>query len=213
VLTALQQRVARLFLNLPEARRFALAGGAALVLRGDVKRRTEDLDFFAPAAEDVRLAADALRLALEGEGMHTQVVRSGPAFARLVVTAEVGQSVLVDLGYDHRMRPAEQRDIGPVLALEELAADKLLALFGRAEARDFVDVHALARRFSADALLGLAQEKDAGFDGYVLATMLDSLDRHRRDEFEVDDDEYERLRTFYRELRAYLIERSVSPAS
>lgn len=212
MLTELQQRVARLFLALPEAERFALAGGAALVLRGDVERRTEDLDFFAPAAEDVQLARDALQAALVDEGMHSQVIRSGPAFARLVVQAEDGQSVLVDLGYDHRMRDAEQREIGPVLALEELAADKLLALSGRAEARDFVDVHALAGLLSVDALLELAQEKDSGFDVYVLATMLDSFDRHRRDEFEVADDDYERLRTFYGELRASLIERSVPPA-
>lgn len=211
MLTDLQQRVARLFLSLVEAQRFALAGGAALVVRGDVERRTEDLDFFAPAAEDVRLAADAFRLALDEEGLHNRVIRSGPAFARLVVEADDGQSVLVDLGYDHRMRAAERLDIGPVLSLEELAADKLLALFGRAEARDFVDVHALAQRLSVDAMLGLAQEKDAGFDVYVLATMLDSLDRHQRDEFDVGDDEFERLRRFYRELRASLIERSVPP--
>jgi len=156
VLTALQQRVARLFLGLPEAQRFALAGGAALVLRGEVERRTEDLDFFAPAAEDVRPAAGAFRLALVDEGLRSEVVRSGPAFARLVVRAEDGQSVLVDLGYDHRMRAAGQRDIGPVLALEELAADKFLALFGRAKAHDFVDVYALAQLLSVDALLGLA---------------------------------------------------------
>ena len=48
MLTAFQEEVARLLSALPEASGFALAGGAALILRGDVDRATEDLDFFAP---------------------------------------------------------------------------------------------------------------------------------------------------------------------
>jgi hypothetical protein len=49
------------------------------------------------------------------------------------------------------------------LSLEELAADKLLALFGRAAARDYEDVAALRRHFSWRVLLELASAKDAGF--------------------------------------------------
>jgi nucleotidyltransferase AbiEii toxin of type IV toxin-antitoxin system len=111
--------------------------------------------------------------------------------------------------YDHRMRPAEHGELGAVLSLEELAADKLLALFGRAEARDFVDVYLLSARLGIDRMLGLAKEKDAGFDQYVLATTIDAIERHRREEFDVRDEEYERLRTFYRDLRAQLIERAL----
>lgn len=96
-----------------------------------------------------------------------------------------------------------------MLALEELGADKMLALFGRAEARDFVDVYALAQRLGVEQLLVLAREKDAGFDEYVLATMMDSIDRFTRAEFEVDDGTYARLRRFFRELRAHLIQRSL----
>ena len=44
-----------------------------------------------------------------------------------------------------------------------------MALFGRAEARDFVDVFFLARRFGIRAMLDWAREKDAGFDPYRLA--------------------------------------------
>ncbi len=194
-----------MFLGSPEARRFALAGGAALILRGQVDRATEGLDFFAPGVEDVRLATEALRHALRAAGFATEVIRSGPAFARLVVTGPDKDQVLVDLGYDHRMRPAEPTSLGPVLALDELGADKLLALFGRAEARDFVDVHALAQRLGIDRLLGLAKEKDSGFDEYVLATMLGTMPRLPRSEFEIDDVTYAALDVFYRDLRARLI--------
>lgn len=43
MLSALQQRVAIVFADLPEAEGFALAGGGALIVRGAVNRETHDL--------------------------------------------------------------------------------------------------------------------------------------------------------------------------
>ncbi len=51
-----------------------------------------------------------------------------------------------------------------MLAPEDVIADKTLALWGRAEARDLIDVDALATRFGPDQLLRLAAAKDPGFD-------------------------------------------------
>ncbi len=46
MLSDLQLRVARIIAGLVEAEDFALAGGAALIVRGGVERATRDLDFF-----------------------------------------------------------------------------------------------------------------------------------------------------------------------
>ena len=43
--------------------------------------------------------------------------------------------------------------IGPTFAPEELAGRKVVALFDRAEARDFADVFELSEHYSRDALL------------------------------------------------------------
>jgi hypothetical protein len=51
----------------------------------------------------------------------------------------------------------------PTLSLRDLAARKTLALFGRAEARDFADVYDLARGFGRDQLLDWAATDDPGF--------------------------------------------------
>jgi len=158
---------------------------------------------------DVRLATDALLKASHEAGLDVEGIRSGPAFARLLVTGPRSDTVLVDLGYDHRMRPAEPTPLGPALALEELGADKLLALFGRAEARDFVDVHALTARFGMGACSISARRRTAGFDPYVLATMLGNMARLPRSEFDVDDATYARLESFYRSLRAQLIQEAL----
>jgi integrase len=48
MLSPFQERVAEIIADLDEAKEFALAGGAALISRGDVDRQTRDLDFFGP---------------------------------------------------------------------------------------------------------------------------------------------------------------------
>ena len=66
---------------------------------------------------------------------------------------------------------------GPTFALEELAGRKLLALFDRAEARDFADVYDIAQRYDIGLLLERAAQIDPGFDPTILAAMLGSLSR------------------------------------
>jgi hypothetical protein len=64
-----------------------------------------------------------------------------------------------------------------VLHPDDLAADKVLALWSRARPRDFVDVAALARRFGSDRLMELAAEKDSGFTEQTYLDALRAMDR------------------------------------
>jgi len=80
-----------------------------------------------------------------------------------------------------------------MLALEELAADKMLALFGRAQARDFVDVAALTTRLGFDRVCELAAEKDPGFSRTVLREMLGSFDRFSTEDLDLDEVDHQRL--------------------
>jgi hypothetical protein len=99
-----------------------------------------------------------------------------------------------DLAADARLFPAEHGEPAPMLSGEELAVDKLLALFGRAEARDFVDLMEVERCYGLDHLFKLAAEKDRGFSPSVLADMHARFGRLRREEFQLDDTRYEQLR-------------------
>ena len=74
-----------------------------------------------------------------------------------------------------------------------VAVDQLLALFGRAEARDFVDLMSVADRYGLDPLFDLAAEKDHGFDARVFAEMLGRIDRLPRAAFPLDDTRYDEL--------------------
>jgi Nucleotidyl transferase AbiEii toxin, Type IV TA system len=87
--------------------------------------------------------------------------------------------------------------LGPTLAPLELAGRKLLALFGRAEARDFADVFVLAQRFGEDALLTEAGAADPGFDEQVLAQMMWTLDRFSDEEIPASAEVVPQIRLFF----------------
>jgi hypothetical protein len=166
VLTPLQRQIASIVGSLPNAQHFALAGGAALIARGDVDRLTRDLDFFGPSAAEVDLLVPLVERAFREAGLSVQRVREGSGFYRLEVS-QGGDVTEVDFGADFRLLPMEQGPLGPTLAGEELAINKVLAVFGRAEARDFVDLSVLTKRYGLEQLMRRALEKDPGFDPQV----------------------------------------------
>lgn len=187
MLTSLQQRVCGIVADLPEAETFALAGGAALNVHGIVDRATDDLDFFTPDVVDVRVLADAARSALGREGLNVVTERSSTDFVRL--RAHDGENGLaIDFGISGRAFQPATTPSGRVLA-----GDKLLALFGRAEPRDFVDVHALAARFGLENLYPYAEDKDPGFSLGYLRDAVAVFDHRPRQAFPLTDPDDARL--------------------
>jgi Nucleotidyl transferase AbiEii toxin, Type IV TA system len=182
VLDPLQERVARIALALPGAEGLALAGGGAMLAHELVDRPTQDVDMFT-TDEDVAVLADTLVAALQNTGLLVVVEARSTTYIRLTVTEDSGLACKVELARDARIRPPVLLDVGAVLHPEEIAADKVLALFGRAAARDFVDVAALLQRFPAERLLDLAAEKDPGFDRLHFAAALHSVARFEDSDF------------------------------
>ena len=194
MLSPLQEQVAGIVAGLEEAECFALAGGAALIARGDVQRQTRDLDFFGLTGDAVDRLLPAAERALRDAGLVVERVQVNAGFARLIVAGSDDRTEL-DLASDARLFPAEPGRPAPMLRGEELAVDKVLAVFGRAEARDFVDLMAVEPNYGLDRLCQLAAEKDRGFTPVIFAEMLGGFRRLRRDEFELDDARYAQLGT------------------
>lgn len=203
MLTRFQERVARAIGALPAAGGFALGGGAALIAHRVVERSTNDLDYFAGRPEEVLDALVPVEVALTAAGLAVERIRAEPGFARLRV-ASGSEECLVDLVAEPHLRPAQPGPVGPMLSLEDVAAGKVLALFDRARGRDFVDVHALANRFSRERLCELAEERDLGLDRGVLAEMIGTIGRLPRDEFDVDDETFVRVQAFFHAWREEL---------
>lgn len=192
MLSPLQRQVAAIVAGLAEADGFALAGGAALIARGEVERETRDLDFFGLTSEAVDRLVPAVDRALREAGLVVRHVQENPGFARLVVEG-AGDRTELDLGADARLFPPEPGQPAPTLTGVELAVDKVLAVFGRAEARDFVDLMAIEERHGLERLFELAGEKDRGFTPELFAEMAARFDRLREDEFGLDTQRYREL--------------------
>lgn len=139
MLTPLQRQIRQVVASLPDSEDLALAGGGALIVHGVVDRETRDLDFFSGSAEEVDRLLPSVEKALRDVSLVVERLRVAEGFAQLSVTSGSDQTT-VDLAWDPRLFPPTATPEGPVLAEEEVAAGKVLALFGRAEARDFVDV-------------------------------------------------------------------------
>jgi len=195
LLTPFQERIAGLVSELPEARGFALAGAGGLLVRGLIDRATRDLDYFTVPGEEQALVElrDALEQAFENAGLAHTRRRDLPTFVRI----EVGggdERCEIDLAIDYRAMPSEPSDYGPTLAVEELAANKVLALFDRAEARDFLDLEELTRHFELQSLMDLASQKDSGFDTAGFLEALSSFGRFTSADFGIGQAEYDQLR-------------------
>jgi len=128
---------------------------------------------------DVPRAARALQVAAERRGWSVEVVRALPEFARLSIRSD-SETTVVDLCVDSPPTSAPIASfLGPAMAPADLAGRKTLALFGRAEPRDFVDIYTLAQQYGKAALVELARSTDPGFSAAVLAQMMRSLGRIR----------------------------------
>jgi hypothetical protein len=178
LLTAFQIEVAYLFFTLPASDEFLLAGGGALLAQGLTARPTQDLDFFTrPSGGDVRRARDEF-IAAAGD-------RAGP------------------LAVYRTVRPSAAYSF-TATRICLLAGRKVVALFDRAAARDFVDVYALSRTFAKTELLELAREVDAGFDVAVFIDMIGYLARYRDVDLALGDVDVDALRVFFRQWAAEL---------
>jgi hypothetical protein len=166
-LSPFQRRVAEVLFNLAEANGYALAGGAALILRRVITRETADLDAFiaarpGPDPGTVDALADAFANSALGFGWAVETARRNPTFCRYFVTSGKERTE-VDLAVDSPpLEPPENVDGLPVLTSLDLGGRKVLAIVDRLEARDYTDLHALAALLGRQTCIDVALSMDAG---------------------------------------------------
>ncbi len=185
-LTSFQQGVARLLAQSRTPDSF-LAGGAALHLEPESLRYSNDLDYFNDSAERVAsaYAEDRDLLIRAGYRVDTKLERAG--FVRAIVT-QADEATKVEWVHDTAWRflPAIKDDlVGFTLHPLDLAINKLLALVGRDEPRDFLDtlfVH--EKTLSLGAAVWAATAKDPGFTPPMLLGLLRRRGRFHPEDFE-----------------------------
>jgi len=147
-LTRYQEEIARL-LSANRSFDSYLAGGAAIHLEPHTARYSDDLDYFHDSVERVATAFAQDERQLTDAGHDVAAEMRLPGYIRATVSRS-GARTKVEWAHDSawRFMPTIRNDIvGYTLHPIDLAINKLLALAGRDEPRDFLDIldlHALS---------------------------------------------------------------------
>lgn len=180
ILTDLQRKILFQFSGLPDQEAFYLTGGTALSAIFLKHRRSHDLDFFTPIEELIQPHSQKLEESLVKEGLKVDRLRAFQSFTELSVSSE-NDFTMVHFALDSPFRFEEPSKVDEIFGVKvdsliDIATNKVLALFGRAELRDFIDVYFLTKEhFSKIELIEKASQKDPGFDLYWFGIALERL--------------------------------------
>jgi hypothetical protein len=166
-----------------------LAGGAAMHIEPRSKRKSDDLDYFQDSEERVARAFGDDRRLLETHGYLVEVVLERPGFVRAIVRSR-GEGALsatkVEWVQDSAFRflpTIRSAQAGFVLHPIDLAINKLLALVGRDEPRDYLDIHEAMNILPLGALCWAAAGKDPGYSPAMLLELLRRRGKYRPEDF------------------------------
>jgi hypothetical protein len=178
-LTPFQKEVARLLAahRNPDSH---VAGGAVINRADASPRYSADLDFFHDVADSVRSSAVADAATLVGHGFVVEWLLQQPLLHRARVSRG-NEQLKLEWCFDSSFRffpVLQDPDFGYCLHSADLATNKVLALAGRSEIRDLIDILYLhAHYLSLGAICWAACGKD---QGYTPWSLLDQVKRNTR---------------------------------
>lgn len=181
ILTTFQKELLKYIGSSPLGKRFFLTGGTALAACYLHHRLSEDIDLFTEEPNAVAQALPVIQAAPQNLASRIEVSRTFETFLEVFVVSPNGERVKVDFAQDtpFRLKPIESSPWGiRVDNPLDISCNKLSALFGRAAAKDFVDIYFVVRQlYSFEQLLGEAQKKHVGLDNYWLAIAFQQVEK------------------------------------
>ncbi|MFM2199878.1 MAG: hypothetical protein RLZZ505_3310 [Verrucomicrobiota bacterium] len=168
------------------------AGGLVLNVTPESPRFSKDFDFFHDAVEALAAASERDTALLRAAGYEViPDVSYGKwdtmsSFRRADVQRGA-DTVTLDWAHDTAWRffpIVHDPVLGWRLHLFDMAVNKALALSGRTETRDYVDILELGRLFSLEAIVWAACGKDEGFSPLFLLKMMRRFAKTERGELD-----------------------------
>jgi hypothetical protein len=163
-----------------------LAGGTVLNAGSDSPRYSKDLDIFHDVEASVVTSAETDAATLRQAGYAVEWLLRQPMFQR----AEVARSdnrLLIEWVFDSAFRffPVERDELaGWRLNLYDAATNKLLALMGRSEPRDYLDVLFFQQHhLSLGALCWASAGKDPGINPFMILQECQRTTHFRTEQF------------------------------
>lgn len=169
-LSSAQERAAVVLLSSTEGR-VNLAGGAALIAQGVTDRTTTDLDGFTSASgTELEATFSRVRSAFaragytitERDGRPSETVHT--IYVRPPRTSDRGrppEEIKIQIvGDEPALEAPANTPLGPMLTIDELGANKILAVQGRTQPRDLDDIAHLVRAVPFSRMLHVADRKE-----------------------------------------------------
>jgi hypothetical protein len=154
---------------------FFLTGDTALAAFHLHHRHSADLDLFTLDDLALREAGRLIPRLAADLGCQVGQARTTEHFRRFLLEPEDGPALQIDLIRDFGPQYGQHSTIDGVIvdSMENMGANKLVAILSRTDAKDFVDLYFVLRAgYEFGDLLVKAQEKDVGLHPFFLAGAL-----------------------------------------
>jgi len=151
-------------------RSYCFTGGTALAEFYLQHRHSDDLDVFARARRIIRSDYLEARRNLEREGFEVRAESEQEEFVRFFVREpeQSAKELRVEFARYAGAQLSATNSFGAIVvdSFEDIAVNKVCAIYGRSEVKDFVDLFFILResKFTLDYLVGRAKEKEGDFD-------------------------------------------------
>jgi predicted nucleotidyltransferase component of viral defense system len=180
-LTPLQQQFLAQFFASSVGQRFFLTGGTALAEYYLHHRHSEDLDLFTLSDE----ALESGRQSMNGFAASVNATlhhgTSSPWFQEYFLQRGDELPLKIDMVRDVNVQFGEYQKFGGVIvdSMLNIAVNKVTAIFGRTEMKDFVDLYFMLQQegYDFEALVEMAKQKDTGLTEFYLAGMLRQIEQ------------------------------------
>ena len=163
-----------------------LAGGTVLNAGDDSPRYSKDLDIFHDVETSVGTSAETDAATLRQAGYEVEWLLRQPLFQRAEVVRG-GNRLLIEWVFDSAFRffPVERDELaGWRLNLYDAATNKMLALMGRGEPRDYLDVLFFHQHhLSMGALCWASAGKDPGVNPFMILQECQRTTHFRPEQF------------------------------
>ncbi len=172
-----QIKILSLFFKSDFGKPFFLTGGTALAGFYLAHRESQDLDFFSLEPFDTLALQTTLQeIAAETEAEVTSSHRSQMFNEFFLSNKKEGWTQKIDIVQEQPKRFGEIVSVDSVQvdSLINIATNKILAIFGRLEPKDYIDLYAIITQteLQFDELFELAKQKDTGLSEFYFANTI-----------------------------------------
>ncbi len=177
-----QITILKLFFATPFAKSFFLTGGTALSAFYLAHRESQDLDFFSLSPfNTLALQTTFQEIAARLDATLTTQIRSQTYNELYLVDTKKRWQQKIDIVQEQPKHFGEIIHIDTVAvdSLVNIATNKILAIFGRLEPKDYIDLFAICTttKFSFDELFTKAKEKDSGLSEFYFANVIANVEQ------------------------------------